>query len=211
MTILKTLQNSGIDFAAMSYPELVGYGMANHSTKSGYSAFKKAIYKLAGIDMDALKQAHNAEKQAQQEAGVTHELVLYSDAKAKKGRFAVTDEAGNGLWYGREFNEFEQSACECAAAEKAIYLAGLAREAANLERGALRLLLKVDAEWLTYWNNGNRNKAAVLAKAAAKAGIVLEVKWISGLSNPADRLTVSGGYCKSTDNLDAVVKLIEAL
>ena len=141
------------------------------------------------------------------QAEATHRLTLYSDAKAKTQRFAITNELGHGLWYGREFYETEQSACERAAAENAIYLAGLARKAKGLEKGALELVLKVDAHWLTYWR-GN-NKATVLGRKAFKAGVQLVVEWLPGSENPADKLTVKGGYCKVADNLEQVVNMIE--
>jgi hypothetical protein len=144
-----------------------------------------------------------------QEAGIdftTHTLTLYSDAKARTRRFAITDVNGNGLWYGREFEEIEQSACELSAACKAVYLAGLARKTAGIPAFALELILNVDAQWLTYFRG--KNKAAPLKRDAEKQGIKLHVNWIPGNENPADDLTVSGGYCKSADNLEQVLLLV---
>lgn len=168
-------------------------------TQQRFPRFKKALLDH-GIDYAAMRS------DARQEAiaAATHEITLFSDAKASKLRFGVCDQAGEPVWHGRDFDENdEQSAAEMAAAKKAVWLAGKVRERAGLP--VLKLNLMVDAQWLVYANaESGGGKAAELRAAANRAGIVLDVQWIPGTENPADEWTVSGGFLKWNDRIDHI-------
>jgi hypothetical protein len=129
----------------------------------------------------------------------THKVILYSDAKATRQRFGITAATGAVLWHGIFFDDdpnfsygsrSEQSACELAAARKAIWLANKIKAVANLV--SLRLELRVDAIWLCTLSG----KAAILKADARYFGIDLKVEWIPGSENPADRWTTAKGFTK---------------
>ncbi len=134
-------------------------------------------------------------------------MVLYSDAKAKKKRFAVCDKDGKPVWYASLAKDYvflqgeHQASSELAAANKALWFAKQVKESLQLPR--LKLILYVDAEWLTWANaavNGSKKaggKARVLYYTAVDYGIDLEVKWIPGERNPADYYTVMDYSYKS--------------
>jgi hypothetical protein len=212
LSTLQKMNSSGKDFTNMSYTDLLDYGRREFNSASGFSSFKRQLLAF-GVDFDAKKQEFNELKEACKPPA-THELSLYTDYASKYDRFAITDGDGNGLWYGKLFDCAEQSAGEKAAVEKAIYLAGLARKEMGIASGCLQLTVFTDAEWLTYFNNGNNNKAASLKYEAVKAGVELFIEHIPGARNPADgltRTTVKGSYCKAADNLDAVIKQVTPL
>jgi hypothetical protein len=170
-------------------------------TQARFPRFKKALAEN-GIDYEAIRTGvRSAEK-----AAATHQITLYSDAKARTLRYGICDQDGAPVWHGRDFDEItEQSAAEMAAAKKAVWLAGKVRETRGLAAGMLRLILIVDAQWLCYANgDSGGGKAAALRSAAAKAGVVLEVRWISGKSNPADEYTVCTGFLKWQDGIGAI-------
>ena len=134
----------------------------------------------------------------------TKSLVFYSDAKASRDRFGITDRAGDPVWHGRFFDDDrdydgEQSSGEMAAAKKAVWLAGKIAGAAG---ETVALTLFVDAEWLlwanAYFSPGKKvgGKARALAEAAVRAGIHLRVEHVAGADNPADAYTVCHGYQK---------------
>lgn len=143
-------------------------------------------------------------------ARTTPDLILFTDAKVSRNKFALTDAQGEVIWYGSFFEEWvdEQSVGEMEAAKKAIWLAGKWKQTNQLP--SLKLELRVDAEWLTWANaatSGEANskgkpaggKARKLAYAAEKAGVELHVVWVRGTSNPADKWTTEGGYQKYSD------------
>ena len=86
---------------------------------------------------------------------------------------------------------------ELTAAKKAVWLASKVKEA--IDTDTIKLTLKVDAEWLCHANNvksGDRGggRARELGLAARRLGVKLEVEWIPGVQNPADRFTLATGY-----------------
>lgn len=168
-------------------------------TQQRFPRFKKALLEH-GIDYSAMRSGVHQ----QNRESATHEITLYSDAKASKLRFGVCDQAGEPVWHGRDFDEHgEQSAAEMAAAKKAVWLAAKVRERAALN--VIKLNLNVDAQWLVYANgNDGGGKAAALRSAANKQGVVLNVQWIPGAQNPADEYTVCGGYQKWQDGIDSI-------
>lgn len=172
-----------------------------------------AITEVGGPDYYVLRDGASKLAREELSATVTHELTLIVDAKARCQRFAICAEDGNVLWYGIFFEDDksfsygdrdEQSACECAAARKAIWFASQAAEAhaltvasgAGSKRTAIRLTLKVDAQWLT----SLAGKASILASDARRFGVDLRMEWIPGTENPADRWTTANGFKKWSDN-----------
>jgi hypothetical protein len=132
--------------------------------------------------------AASADKTARLEANATASLTLYCDAKANNDRFAICDKRGNPVWHGRFFFAIdhdyngEQSAGEIAAAKKAVWLAAKVKETLGLS--AIKLALKVDAEWLCYANTVRQGKegggrARALGDLAIRSGVVLTVEHIA--------------------------------
>jgi hypothetical protein len=201
---------------SMSCAELTAFGKsAGFDSASGFGSFKRALA-AAGVDYDALRLAAREAKAEAREAACSHEVTLYSDAKARTGRFAIFDSAGEPVWFGRFFDDDsdfsgEQSTGEMSAAKKAVWLA---RQVANaIGCQAIRLRLLVDAEWLT-WANGTDpdrgGKAKALRVAAERANVVLRIEHVAGTANPADKYTVAGGYKRWQDNdLAALAQPIE--
>jgi hypothetical protein len=176
--------------------------------RSAFPRYKKALLEI-GIDYEALRNAGVAAKLESIQASATHELTLYSDAKAKNDRFGITDADGDPIWYGRFFEDDrdyngEQSLGELAAAKKAVWFASKVKE--KVGAASIRLNLFVDAEWLCYANavfepgNHSGGKARKLGEAAKRLGVDLLVEWVRGTENPADRFTVCSGFKRWQDN-----------
>jgi hypothetical protein len=178
-------------------------------SRAGFSAFKKALLEI-GVDYDALRSAKRAERQAETEAKASAHLILITDAKAKHDRFAVCNAKGEPVWFGRFFEDDrdyngEQSSGEMAAAKKAVWLASKVK--AFIGADAIKLTLKVDAEWLTWANavfdpaadSRAGGKARSLGEMAQKLGILLHVEHIAGVDNPADQYTVCSGFKRWQD------------
>ena len=181
-----------------AFIESIGCG-----TKQRWNRAVAAIIEIGGPDYYALRGETRAATANQLRRTVTHAVELFVDAKARCERFAICDAAGEVAWFGRFFEDDqsfsygdrnEQSACECAAARKAIWFASKIKEAIGAT--ALRLNLKVDAQWLCTGGG----KAAILQSDARRFNIELNVEWISGTSNPADKWTVATGFKKWSDN-----------
>jgi hypothetical protein len=173
------------------------------NTKQRWNKAIAAIQELGGPDYYALRgELRAAHVEALRDA-VTHELTLHVDAKARCQRFAICDESGKPVWFGIFFEDDqsfsygdrnEQSACECAAARKAIWFASKVKEAVGAP--AVRLSLKVDAQWLVTGGG----KAAILQSDSRRFNIDLALEWIPGTSNPADQFTTANGFKKWNDN-----------
>lgn len=171
-------------------------------TKQRWNKAVAAIIEIGGLDYYAARGEQRAATAEQLRQSVTHEVTLYVDAKARCRKFGICDVDGEVLWYGLFFEDDasfsygdrdEQSACECAAARKAIWLASKIKESVGAT--ALRLHLKVDANWLCTL----AGKASVLASDARKFNIDLVMEWIAGITNPADKWTTANGYKKWND------------
>jgi len=208
----KSLVEANIEaLRAMNHSELFAWSRANGlDSRAGFSAFKKALL-ASGIDYDALRSEKRAEQAADREAKATASLIFFCDAKARTDRFAICNAKGEPVWHGRFFSDDrdyngEQSSGEMAAAKKAVWLASKIKETIGAE--AIRLTLKIDAEWLTWANqvgkpndDGKRGgKARALGELARKFGVVLTVEHIPGIENPADQYTVATGFKKWQDN-----------
>lgn len=180
-----------------AYIESIGCG-----TQHRWGKAVAAIIELGGVDYYAARGEQRAATADALRASVTHESTLFVDAKARCQRFAICDAAGKVVWYGIFFEDDqsfsygdrnEQSACECAAARKAIWLASKIKESVGAP--ALRLTLKVDAQWLCTGGG----KATVLQSDARRFNIELNLEWISGSENPADSWTTASGFKKWND------------
>jgi hypothetical protein len=155
--------------------------------RDAFTRFKEALA-ANGINYDRLIAVASADKTARLEANATASLTLYSDAKAKSDRFAICDKRGNPVWHGRFFAtdhnyNGEQSSGEIAAAKKAVWLASKVKETLGLP--AIKLALKVNAEWLCYANavrqgNPGGGRARALGDLAIRSGVVLTVEHIVG-------------------------------
>ena len=71
----------------------------------------------------------------------------------------------------------------------------------TLGLSAIKLALKVDAEWLCYADAVRQGKegggrARALGDLAIRSGVVLTVEQIAGGKNPADHYTISAGFKK---------------
>lgn len=181
-----------------AFIESIGCG-----TKQRWNKAVAAIIEIGGVDYYAARGEQRAATMETLRASVTHQVTLFVDAKARCQRFAICDVKGNVVWHGRFFDEDqsfsyghrnEQSACECAAARKAIWLASKIKEAVSSP--AIQLILNVDAQWLTT----GAGKASVLQSDARRFNIELELNWIQGTSNPADKWTTASDYKKWSDN-----------
>lgn len=188
--------------AMTTHTELRQWATANGmDNQSAFPKFKKALLEI-GISYDGIKSGTHAVEAANLDASITHEVTLYTDAKASAQRFAICDRDGEVVWYGRFFDndsDFngEQSSGELAAAKKAVWLCSKIKEAIGVT--AIRLNLIVDAQWLTYQDHSGQ-KGYALTIAARKFNIQLNVEWTKGTNNPADKWTVSDGYKKWSDN-----------
>ncbi len=185
----------------------VANGMDN---RAAFPKFKDALLEF-GIDYEGIRTQIKEESKQVLQSKITHELVLYTDAKASHSRFAICGADKGVLWYGRFFDndrDFngEQSSGELACAKKAVWLATKVKELLKLD--ALRLTLKVDAQWLCY-QDSPKQKGFVLTTMAHAANIDLHVEWIPGTSNPADSWTTESGFQKY--DLQEVANAVTAL
>ena len=180
----------------------------NFAQKSGYnnaSAFSHVKKNLLqnGIDLDKMREEETGERKAVL-SEAKHEVCFYSDANAGYGKFGITDENGNPIWWGKFFDDDvdEQSKSELAAAKKAVWLAGIIREQIGEE--SIKLTLKVDAEWLCFANeyngSGYGGKATQLARKAVACGVHLVVEHVSSEQNKADQFTRKIGFKKWQNN-----------
>ena len=176
-----------------------GHSMDN---RAAFPRFKKALLSF-GIDYNEMKV--NAFKVTP----ATKEIVLFSDAKASCTKFAICNQHGTPVWWGKDFGEIaEQSAAEMGAAKRAVWLAKIVKEREKLE--SIKLNLYVDASCLVYANrvdlNKRKNKANPLGYLAQRYGVELRVRTVRGVDNPADYYTTAKcpTWGKSGDNIDKI-------
>lgn len=193
-----------------THTELRAWALQNGlDSAAGFSNFKKGLLEI-GIDYEAIRSGITTEQRKELISSITHEVTLFTDAKASAGRYGICDVNGDPLWYGRFFDNDdagEQSRAELCAAEKAVWLASKIAEAAGLK--AIKLILKTDAQWLVYQDH-SKQKGYVLTQKSKKLNIDLVVEWVPGVENPADKYTVCSGFQKWQDNnLASLPVLIE--
>lgn len=192
-----------------TYKEIVAFGSARFNSRAGFAAYKKALTKH-GIDYDQLQQDHRAGREADRVAGFVGaaDVILFSDAKARTNRFSICDGRGEEVWFGNFFGTEgggEQSACELAAAKKAVWFSKKLSE--RLER-PVRLHLRVDADYLLWANDrtGRGGVAQELRREADRLGVDLIVYHVPGAENPADEKTCAGrDYKKWAEGLDEIL------
>ncbi|MCC6721763.1 MAG: hypothetical protein IT243_06130 [Bacteroidia bacterium] len=198
----KVIEHQDILKAMKTHGELYRWAKENEmDNRSAFPKFKIALNEI-GIDYDSIKEGIHKERENEIKSKLKYEVTLYSDAKASKDRFAITDEDGDVLWYGKFFDsdsdyDGEQSSGELAAAKKAVWLASKIKEAINEE--VIRLNLFVDAQWLLYQDHAGQ-KGYELTRLAKKYNIDLNIEWVPGENNPADTYTTESGFKKWSDN-----------
>ena len=183
-----------------SYANFIKWGKDNgFDNRSAFSRYKKALKSELEIDLSDLREQWASKKKEKLKSNTT--ITLYSDAKASKNRFAITDQNGNPVWFGIFFDEdgTEQSRAEMLTAKKAVWLARKIADENNLDK--INLKLFVDAQWLCYANSFLKNskaggKASELGKLALKYRVNLDVVHVSGAKNPADKYTICRGYMR---------------
>jgi hypothetical protein len=72
---------------------------------------------------------------------------------------------------------------------------------------------RVDAQWLSWATatDGRGGKAKSLKRYADKLGVVLNVSWVCGAENPADRYTTCDGYQKALAGIEAAIGRLREL
>lgn len=191
--------------------ELLGWAETHDiSNRASWGRYKKALIEVCGISYDSLRTQDYMEKREALHDNAKVQLILFSDAKAKKDRFGICGPDREPVWYGKFFasdHDYngEQSSGEMAAAKKAVWLAS--QVATRLGVG-VALELRVDAEWLCWANqvDGSGGKAKELGAAARRLDIALSVVHIPGVENPADRWTVESGFMNWRDSIDHLVE-----
>lgn len=205
LTVKQTVEANRDEFlAAKTSAELKAlFSKHGLATQHRWSKAVAAVIEIGGLDYYVARDGAHKATADELSASVTHEVELYVDAKARCQRFGITDSAGAVLWHGIFFDDDrsfsygdrnEQSACECAAARKAIWLASKIAESAGTK--AIRLTLNVDANWLVTL----AGKASILASDARRFNIELKMQWVEGVRNPADQWTTASGFKKWSDN-----------
>ncbi len=163
--------------------------------KVSFIKFKKALMQI-GIDYNALKQAYHEKKEEELASLCTHQVTLIADAEQTNKRYAICDIIGNVLWHGKFFDYEPESQADAQldAAKKAIWLAGKIKE--TIKSPAIRLNLRVDAEWIS-WQDSDRRVLEMLAK---KNSIELKIDPVPSSDNLADNWTVKTGFKKWQEN-----------
>jgi len=194
------IENSDLLKTMKNHDELRNWAVQQgFDNRSAFPKFKLALNEIQ-LDYNYIKTGIISQSYEKLEESLTHSVTLYSDAKSSALKFGITDCNGNVLWYGRFFdddNAGEQSRAELAAAKKAIWLANKIKESVNAKSIMLNLI--IDAEWLTYQDHSGQ-KGYALTQLARKNNIKLNVEWISGKENHADKWTVAKGFKKWQDN-----------
>lgn len=215
-TIKDRVETDKEALAGADRPALVAWAEQHGVTnRSAWGRYKQALREVLDVDFDALRRADKEAKRLATAAAATRRLTLYSDAKASAGRYGVCGPDGEPVWHGRFFDndrdfDGEQSSGEMAAAKKAVWLASKVSERLG---EPIALELRVDAEWLCWATStdGRGGKALELGWAADRLGVALDVVHIPGTENPADRYTVTKGYLRWQDTIDALIEHVETM
>ncbi len=143
----------------------------NLLSRSMWPKVKRELVKQLDLDYDVLRDAEATKRKNEiAEAAATAPLVELFAAGDERGSFAVLGPVDDAAWYGTfhkndtVFKEGNQRSADDSAAGKAIFLAGKAREDANVP--AVRLLLHISNPEI----DGNS-----LAGMAAKHGVALDL------------------------------------
>jgi hypothetical protein len=117
-----------------------------YDSQAGFGNYKKALAE-AGMDYEGLRASTWAKEESELRGQVTHQVELYGDYRHSTGRFCLTDEEGNPLWYGKEFEaKADQATGEKDVVGKAVWLSQ--QIARVIEAPAVELRLHVSSETL---------------------------------------------------------------
>jgi hypothetical protein len=194
--------------AAETHRDLYRWAVAHElDTRHRFPVFKRALREI-GIDYEALRARIISDTEDTLRRLARVSVLLYVDANAGDGRFAICDEDGGpvrvgGFSFGDRVDS--QASAELEAAKKAVWLASKIRDVLG-EQG-IALTLMVDAEWLTY-RTGKRSRELYIY--ARRLGVALSVRWIPGSENPADRYTRDSVYIGWRDAIDRLVQRLRA-
>jgi len=162
--------------AAPTHRELYAFAVSHElNTKSLFPKFK-TVLKKHGVSYTELRSATRAaDAQALAAAAESApELALFAagyDA-GEEGSYAVCDSSGQPVWFGAfhasdsDFTPGDEESADVAAAKKAIWLAGKARE--EVDGQALNLVLTVSRP-------GMDNDVLTAAATRAKLALTLEI------------------------------------
>jgi hypothetical protein len=190
------------DLRLLDHYGLTAWAKAEHIDSGiGFTTFKKALLEV-GIDFDAMRDiARGARGAALVEAAQTS-LPLYAAALSGAKRFAICDKSRRPTWFGRFFagdRDFkgDQISADMSVARKAIWLASKARE--ELALPAIKLLLLIDAPWMTSTAEGIAPLLAELQDMAEKLSVLLELVQVTSPENPAVAQANKAGYMRWQD------------
>lgn len=158
--------------AMTTHTELYGWAKDNKlATQALWPKVKTVMRQRLGIDYNAIRDQVTAQRAAEVAAAATQAPVieLWSAGDAEVASFAVCDSTGEQSWYG-EFRPEDRiyagddMSAEVSAADKAVFIAGKAREHAELPTiGLLLHTCHPDID------------AADLAAAAARHRVAVEI------------------------------------
>lgn len=181
--VANKVKNNAEELASMtSHAELFRWSRDNELDKPWlFKKFKAELFKQLDIKYDELRDAAVAARKAEiaAEAGNGPQITLFCAGDAEANSFAICDAEGGVLWYADFHREDriakadDQLSADLSAADKAVFLAGKAREDAEAPAGRLRLTV-----------SNHEISAERLAVAAVKARLQVEVE-ISDGDNPA--------------------------
>ncbi|MCG7635300.1 hypothetical protein MHN80_23585 [Gordonia McavH-238-E] len=172
-------------------------------TGSLFRKWKTELRKQLHVDYDDLRQKAFDTRLAEMDAAAdtAPQVTLYAAGDSEVNSFAVCSEHGEDPWYG-EFHDNDrvddQDSADLAAARKAIYLAGRAREDKKLDLIGLRLVV-----------SNHRITSRALQRDILRHSVFVTVEVIdNGEDNPALEVCRMPGFrtwreVSLTDLLDA--------
>lgn len=133
--------------AMTTHADIYRWAKSEHlDTRQLWPKVKAELRKQLGLDYDELRRSTRRTMADELAAAASNARTIHLCCAGDEevGTFAVTDHAGDDAWYGDFFDRdgvADQTSADIAAANKAIYLAGKAREYAGLDVVGLRLTL----------------------------------------------------------------------
>lgn len=167
--------------AMTSHSELFTWAK-EHGIDNGslFRKWKTELRKQLHLDYDAMRQKAFDARLADMTAAAdtAPQVILFAAGDAEVNSFAVCSEHGDDPWYGEFFDNDkadDQDSADLAAARKAIYLAGQARQQEELELIGLRLVV-----------SNHRITTEVLQRDILKHRVFVTVEVVDdGEDNPA--------------------------
>ncbi|MBF6393796.1 hypothetical protein IU443_28110 [Nocardia farcinica] len=150
LTVAETVRADEAALKAMkTHGELYQWAKEHDLTGGKFAAVKKQ-WKAIGIDYDAIREEVTRQRLAELNAAAAEGVPAIRLSAAGDGNvnsYAVCDSEGTVLWYGtfherdRYYRNGDQVSADASAANKAIFLAGQARQLAKVELARLELTL----------------------------------------------------------------------